>query len=61
LILGHFRSYFGGVHQFWASVAKRMDGWGVGQDGWGGKWQQLVKICPEKLHSEDKDTRAHYS
>ena len=26
--------------------------------GWGGKRQQLVKNCPEKLHSEDTDTRA---
>ena len=27
-------------------------------EGWGGRWQQLVKNCPEKLHSEDMDTRA---
>ena len=26
--------------------------------GWGGRWQQLVKNCPGKLHSEDTDTRA---
>ena len=34
-------------------------GWagGVG-GGWGGRWQQLGKNCPEKLHSEDTDTRA---
>ena len=29
-----------------------------GRQGWGGRWQQLVKNCPEKLHSEDTDTRA---
>ena len=28
------------------------------RQGWGGRWQQLVKNCPEKLHSEDMDTRA---
>ena len=26
--------------------------------GWGGRWQQLLKNFPEKLHSEDTDTRA---
>ena len=26
--------------------------------GLGGRWQQLFKNCPEKLHSEDTDTRA---
>ena len=26
--------------------------------GWGGRWQQLVKNCPEKLYSKDMDTRA---
>ena len=26
--------------------------------GWGGKWQQIVKNCPEKHHSKDTDTRA---
>ena len=30
----------------------------AGVGGWGGRWQQLVKNCPEKLHSEDTDTRA---
>ena len=25
---------------------------------WGGRWQQLLKNCPEKLHSEDTDTKA---
>ena len=34
-------------------------GWAGGEgEGWGGRWHQLVKNCPEKLHSEDKDTRA---
>ena len=35
-----------------------MQAGGVGWVGWGGRWQQLVKNCPEKLHSEDMDTRA---
>ena len=26
--------------------------------GLGGRWQQQVKNCPEKLHSEDMETRA---
>ena len=27
-------------------------------EGCRGRWQQEVKNCPEKLHSEDTDTRA---
>ena len=30
--------------------------WGGRGRGW--EWQQQVKNCPEKLHSEDMDTRA---
>ena len=26
--------------------------------GRGGRWQNLAKSCPEKLHSKDTDTRA---
>ena len=52
-----FRLFFGGAHQFWASVAK-----GVGRRKVKvGRWQQLAKNCSEKLHSEDTDTRAVYS
>ena len=35
-----------------------MGGREAGPGGWGGRWQQLVKNCPEKLHSKDMDTRA---
>ena len=31
LILGHFGPFFGGAHQFWASVAKAMGRWEEGQ------------------------------
>ena len=31
---------------------------GGGKQGWGGRWQQLLKNSPEKFHSEDTDTRA---
>ena len=41
-----------------ASVAEG-GGWAGGRGwGWGGRWQEQVKNCPEKLHSEDMDTRA---
>ena len=57
-----FRSFqvvFEGAHQFWASILR---GWVGGREagarGWGGRWQQLLKNCPKKLHSEDMDTRA---
>ena len=33
LILGHFRSFFEGAHQFWASVLR---GWVEGRQGRGG-------------------------
>ena len=47
LILGHFRSFFEGAHQFWTSVAKGMGGREAEGGGWGGRWQKLVKKCPE--------------
>ena len=44
LILGHFRSFFEGAHQFWASVLRGwVGGWEAGVGGWGGSWQQLLK------------------
>ena len=47
LILGHFRSFFEGVHQFWASVAKGVGGWEVGV---GVRWE--VATGSEKLSRE---------
>ena len=40
---------FGPVVRGWAGGR-----WGVG--GWGGRWQKLVKNCPEKLYGEAEDT-----
>ena len=51
LILGHFRSFFWRCAPI---LGQRIEGVG----GWGGRWQQLLKNCPEKLHSEDTDTGA---
>ena len=47
-----------GAHQFWASVLR---GWVGGRQGWGGVEGGGISCltnCPEKLHSEDMDTRA---
>ena len=43
LISGHFRSFFEGAHQFWASAAKGVGRWETEGEGWGGRWQKLVK------------------
>ena len=54
-----FQVVFEGAHQFWASILR---GWAGGRyGGWGGRWQQLGKSYPEKLHSEDADTGAVHS
>ena len=50
--------FFEGVHQFWASVLRGWAGGRMWVGGWGGRWQQLVKNCPEKLHSKEMDTGA---
>ena len=39
--------FFEGAHQFWASVAKGVGGREAEGGGWGGRWQKLVKRCPE--------------
>ena len=44
LISGHFRSFFEGAHQFWASVAKGVAGQEAEGGGWSGRWQKLVKV-----------------
>ena len=59
LILGHFRSFFEGVHQLWASIAEGVGGWKV----WMGRKVSTASEKPSKelkLHSEDTDTRAVY-
>ena len=47
MILGHFRSFFEGAHQFWDSILR---GWVGGRQGWG--VGREVAIASEKLSRE---------